>query len=143
MPTWLKVILMVLVALVAIVAGLGYIGFRWVQSHKGELQQQAAQVKKEATDFAEGKDWEQCITESLARIDRCDGLVCEVRTKVFLSFCLEKTGVPAEVCAATPKRTDFFESAKWAMRECARRGHANDQRCSRMLQTVQERCEKR
>ena len=143
MPTWLKVILILLAALAVVVAGLGYAGYRWLDSHKGELRQQGLQVRKEAEEFARGKDAEQCIAESLARLDRCDGIVCDVRTKLFLNTCLQKTGIPPNVCATLPKRTEFITSAKWAMEECARRGRSNDQRCARIIATLQERCEGR
>jgi hypothetical protein len=134
---------MLLTALVAVVAGFAYVGYRWIESHQGELHQQAEQVRKEATEFAQGRDAEQCIAESLARLDRCDGIICDVRTKVFLGFCLDKTGIPANVCATIPKRGDFSASAKWSIDECARRGRARDQRCMRIIATLQEQCEKR
>jgi hypothetical protein len=38
------------------------------------------------------------------------------------------------------KRTDFMTSAKWVLAECARRGHPNDQRCSRVIVALQEEC---
>ena len=143
MPTWLKVILIIVAVLVLLIVGAGYVGYRWIRSHKGEFEAQAAQVRKDATAFAEGKDVDACVDETLARVARCDGIICEAKTKLFLSICLEKTGVPREVCAAIPKRTEFVATAKWALAECARRGRPNDQRCTRMIPALQERCEGR
>ena len=140
MPTWLKVILIVVAAMVAILFAAGYVGYRWIASHKGEFEAQAAQVRTDATAFSQGKDANACIEETLTRADRCDGIICEAKTKLFLGVCLEKTGVPAEVCTTLPKRTDFMASAKWALAECARRGRPNDQRCTRMITALQEQC---
>jgi hypothetical protein len=140
MPTWLKVILIIVAIFIALLVGAGFIGYQWIESHKGEIEASAKAVRADATQFSQGKDAEACIAEALNRVDRCDGIMCEVKTKLFLDICTEKTGVPAQVCATIPKRTDFIDSAKWALAECARRGRANDQRCTRLVPVLQERC---
>src|SRR5262249_24351088 len=143
MPTWLKVIMIIVLVLILIVVALGFIGYRWVQSHKGEFEAQGAAMRADAAQFAQGKDAGACVTEALSAVDRCDGITCEAKTKLFLGYCLQKTGTPPDFCAGVPKRTEFIASAKWAIAECARRGHANDQRCTRIILAVQEECEKR
>ncbi len=143
MPTWLKVILIIVGIIALLVFAAGYVGYRWIASHKGEIEASAAAVRADATAFAQGKDADACVQETLVRVDRCDGIICEAKTKLFLTICLEKTKVPPEVCAGIPKRTDFMDSAKWVLAECARRGRPNDQRCTRMITALQERCEGR
>ena len=141
MPTWLKVILIIVAMIAALLCDAGYLGYRWLQSHKVELETQAAHVRADATAFAQGKDVDDCVAETLERVDRCDGIICEAKTKLFLTICLEKTNVPRDTCATLPKRTEFMASATWALAECARRGRPNDQRCTRMITALQERCE--
>ena len=143
MPTWLKVILIIVAVFIALIVGGGYIGYRWILSHQGEIRKQAAQVRADADEFARGKDANACIAEAFARVDRCDGIMCEARTKLFLSDCLEKTGVTPDICAAVPRRGQIIDSARWAVAECARRGRGEDQRCTRLIVELQEQCWKR
>ena len=41
MPTWLKVILIILAVLAVLIAGAGFIGYRWVKAHAGELDRKS------------------------------------------------------------------------------------------------------
>jgi len=143
MPTWLKVILIILAVLAALVVGAGYIGYRWVQSHAGELKARGDKIKAEAAAFGKDKAPDACVDETFARLDRCDGILCEATTKIFLSRCVAASNVPGDFCASIPRRDHFIDSAKWALAECARRGRANDQRCTRVIGGLQDYCEKR
>ena len=143
MPTWLKVILIILAVLAALVVGAGFIGYRWVQSHAGELKARGDKIKAEAAAFGKEKAPDACVDETFARLDRCDGLICEATTKIFLSRCVAASNVPDGFCASIPNRGEIIDSAKWALAECARRGRGNDQRCTRIIGGLQDYCEKR
>jgi len=140
MPTWLKVILIILAVLFLGFATVAFLGYRWMKSHAGELRADAAKIKSEATEFARGKDANACVAESFARLDRCDGIVCEVKTKIFLQNCLEVATVPDDLCASVPHRGEIIATAKWTLAECARRGRPNDQRCGRVIGALQDYC---
>ena len=143
MPTWLKVVLIVLALLFVLAAVVAVLGYRWVQSHAGELKADATKIKAEATEFARGKEANACIDETFARLDRCDGIICEVKTKIFLQNCIEASTVPAGFCASVPKRGEIMATAKWTLAECARRGRPNDQRCARVIPALQDYCSSR
>src|ERR1051325_1134707 len=143
MPTWLKVILIVLAVLAALVAGAGFIGYRWVKAHAGELKAQGDKIKADAAAFGKDKTPDACVDETFARLDRCDGIICQTTTKIFLSRCVAASNVPENFCASIPRRDQFIDSAKWALAECARRGRSNDQLCTRFIGGLQDYCEKR
>lgn len=140
MPTWAKVILIILAVIVIGVAAVGVVGYRWVKAHANELQADAAKMKTEAAEFARGKDANACVDETLRRLDRCDGIMCELRTKIFLTECARASNVPADFCANIPNHGQIMDTAKWAVAECARRGHQNDQRCTRVITGLQDYC---
>jgi hypothetical protein len=143
MPTWLKVILIILFIGIAAVALAVFFGMRWLRSHEGELRDQGRAVFAEAEAFGRGKDAEACVSESLARLRRCDGFICEAKTKIFLGQCVKSSNVPPGFCDGIPKRSEILPSVTWALNECARRGLANDRPCTRLIGALQEACEKR
>ena len=143
MPTWLKVILIIVAVLVVLVAAGGYLGYRWIQTHAGELKAQGEKLKAEAAAFAKDKTPEACIDETFARLSRCDGIICQATTKIFLSRCVAASNVPEGFCASIPQRDHFIDSARWALAECTRRGHRNDQRCTSVIGGLQDYCERR
>ncbi len=144
MPVWLKILLIIFLVGVLLLVAAVYIGYRWIRSHEGELRDMGEDATREAQEFGRGKDADACIVETLTRGDRCGpvDLFCEVKAKIFLENCLQVATVPADFCATVPKQTNIMGSVKWQMSECGRRGHANEQRCTRLLAAVQERCEK-
>jgi hypothetical protein len=143
MPTWLKVILIILVIGIALVAGAVFVGVRWFRAHEGELRAQGKAVIAEGQDFGRGKDAEACVAESFARLKRCDGFICEAKTKIFLQHCVSTANIPPSFCDGVPKRSEILASARWALDECARRGLPNHQPCTRLVGALQEACEKR
>ena len=143
MPTWLKVIVIIVAVFVLVFVAAGFFTYRWVQSHAGELKAEGEKITAEATAFGRDKDPSACVDETLARLGRCDGIICEAKTKIFLTKCVAASNVPEGFCASIPKRTEFMASAQWAFAECARRGHQNDQRCARTISGLQDYCERR
>jgi hypothetical protein len=143
MPGWLKVILIIVLILIALLVGAGFIGYHWIKTHAPELKAQGEKVRADAVAFGTGKTPEACVDEAFARLSRCDGIVCEAMTKIFLTRCVAASNVPEGFCASIPRHTEFIASAKWAMGECARRAHSGDQRCTRVIAGLQDYCERR
>lgn len=145
MPTWLKVVLLIFVIGMTVLIGGIYLTYRWVRTHRDEVRAGAQKIVAEGEQFGRGRSGDACVAEALERGDRCGfaNVVCEAKTKVFLDRCLAVATVPDEFCANVPKVENIVGSVPWAIRECARRGHPNEQRCTRLLQSVQAYCEKR
>ena len=56
MPTWLKVILIILGIGIALAALAVFLGVRWFRAHEGELREQGRAVIAEGQAFGRGKD---------------------------------------------------------------------------------------
>ncbi|HEX2062599.1 MAG TPA: hypothetical protein VHK90_17800 [Thermoanaerobaculia bacterium] len=142
MPTWLKVILVILAIGCVLVAVGVVVAARYIKQNAPQWREQGEVVRAEGIAFGRGKEANACVDEAMARLQRCDDLMmCEVRTKLFLSACLGAATRPEGFCSGVPKRDEILASAQWAVRECARRGQANSQRCTRVIAAVQEVCE--
>lgn len=139
MPAWLKVIIGVFLVLM-ILGGVGaFFAVRWLRGEAGNMKEAAEAIDNEARAFAQGKDAEACVAESLARVDRCGGgVLCQVKTRIFLSRCLAAAKVPADFCAGVP--TGITAAARWQADECVRRGRPNDQACMQVMMGLVEHC---
>ena len=143
MPTWVKVVLIiVVVGFIVLVAGI-VIAARWMKSQGAVLKEQGEAVMAEAEAFGKGKDGEACMAEALNRLKTADGFLGEAKTKIFLQHCLSAATVAPETCAGVPSPTEILKSASWTLDECAKRGWANDQRCTRLIGALQVHCEMR
>jgi hypothetical protein len=140
MPTWVKVLLIVIVvAFVVMAIGIVFAA-RWVKQRGAALQSEGKVVIAEARAFGEGKDGEACVAESMTRLERAAGFIDEAKVRVFLQHCLETANVAPETCRGVPRPDEILKSARWSIDESARRGRANDQRCTRVLQELVQHC---
>jgi hypothetical protein len=140
MPTWVKVVLViVVVGFLAIVAGV-IVAARWVRSQGASLQEQGKALAEDAEAFGRDKEPEACVAESLTRLKACPGFICEAKIKIFLTACLQAANDKTELCTGVPPPTEIMESARWQIAECDRRGWGNSQRCTRTVSTVQMHC---
>jgi hypothetical protein len=80
------------------------------------------------------------VAEALNRMKTADGFIGEAKTKMFLQHCLRTATVAPQTCEGVPAPMELMKSANWMRDECARRGHANDQRCVRLIGAVQVHC---
>lgn len=140
MPTWVKVVLVVVVAgFLALVAGV-IVAARWVRSQGATLQEKGKAVAEEAEAFGRDQEPEACVAESLIRLKACDGFICEAKIKIFLTTCLQAANDKSELCSGVPPPTEIMQSARWQLAECERRGWGNNQRCTRTISAVQLHC---
>jgi len=142
MPTWLKVLLIIFLIGVVLVALAIFLGYRWFRAHEGELREQGQAVVAEAENFGRGKDANACVDESFVRLRRCDGFICEAKTKIFLENCVRTSTVPPGFCDNIPKSSEVLATVTWALNECSRRGMENDKPCTRLVRGLQEICAK-
>jgi hypothetical protein len=140
MPTWAKVLLIVLVAGILCTGVAVFLGIRWARRGIRQIRQDGPRLVAEAQDFGRGKDGEACVAESLSRLGRCDGFICEAKTKLFLANCLSTATIPSEFCKDVPRHGEILKTATWAQTECSRRGFSDVQRCTRVIIAIQEHC---
>lgn len=141
MPTWVKVVLVVvLVSFAALAVGIVFAA-RWLKEQGRAVAKNTENTVTEAQQFGKGKDAEACMTEALSRLKPCDGFICEAQTKLFLVNCLEAATVKPEECANVPATKELMQTVRWQRDECAKRGWPGDQRCTRLVQGLQVYCE--
>ena len=115
----LKIFLMVTAAVILLVALL-IGGFAWwLSSNKDELKAMGDQVKAEAIEFSQGRNGEACLAEGLRQLGACDGFMFKVKTRVFLTACLESAAPSPILCEGAPSSGRILESVQWRLRQCA------------------------
>ena len=142
MPTWLKVTVILIALFAALLGTAIYVGYRSMQQISGDSKKTLA----EASAYGRGKDVTVCLDQALARATtQCakGDAFCVVDAQWFLVGCVNSSTVPPGYCAAIPPRKSFSFDKRWAEEECARRGHANDSRCTQILVTLQGYCTSR
>ena len=140
MPTWLKVILILFAIFFLGLIALGVGSYYFVKKHGKELVSSTEKMSKEGADAGKGQPAETCVAQSLDRVKKCDGLICEVQVQVFLTSCLGNSNDPETLCATIPK-DGIMAKATWTRDECARRGMPNDQACMRIMQAITGGCD--
>lgn len=140
MPTWLKVILVVVAVGIAGLLALGVGGYWWFTRNKDRFVEMGKRARADATAYAAAHDGAQCLDEALERLDRADGILDQAEVKVFLGFCLDDARESPGLCDDVPPRSEIMRSATWAVGRCAALGRAGSQPCSQLVQAVQEHC---
>ncbi|MDH3225514.1 MAG: hypothetical protein OEM67_00270 [Thermoleophilia bacterium] len=115
----LRIFLIVVGAVVLLVALL-IGGFAWwLSSNKDELKAMGDRIKAEATGFGQGRNGEACLAEGLRQLDACDGMMCAVKTRVFLTACLEVAEPSPDLCKGVPSSDSIVNSVMWLRHQCA------------------------
>jgi len=142
MPTWLKVILIIIFVFLALFIVGGFFTYRWVSANKGRLMAAGKEMQAEGANFGRGKDGAQCVDEALRRLHADAGLTGQIKVRIFTQGCLAAASPSPELCAGAPRRSEIMASANWAVQECKKRHVQEDQACSSIMQEVQQHCER-
>ena len=135
----LKIFLIVVGAIVLLVALL-IGGFAWwLSSNRDELKAMGDRAKAEATEFSRGRNGEACLAEGLRQLGACDGLICTVKTRVFLTACLEAAEPSPNLCEGTPASDSIIDSVKWRRNRCAE-VHLDTGDCQSLFGEIQDFC---
>ena len=140
MPTWAKVVmLVVLVAFAAMVVGI-IAGARWMKRQTATLRKETQVAMEDGRRFGGDHDAEACVVESLSRLKACDSLLCEPSVKLFMGSCLDRAKPTSGLCDGVPKQSELMASPRWQYAECDRRGWGLSERCTRVITTLQNHC---
>jgi hypothetical protein len=142
MPRALKIVLVVAVALALLAAAAMGFGYWWLKAHAQELKATGEQSVAAGEAFAAGRDQSACIDEAVQRASKCDGMMCEVRNRLFLEGCLKKATLVVTLCVGVPPRSEIMQSVQWALGRCQGPDEEANQRCSRLVSAIQEYCHK-
>lgn len=143
MATWLKVVLIigglvVVLILVTVVAGV-----YMVKRYGPEMVEAGKQTIAEAEEYGRGTDNEGCLNEAVARHNRSDGFADQIKTNLFLRFCLESSRPTPGFCDTVPRQTEFIKGAQWQLQQCGRYGLKAEKQCGQLFQPIQQFCEVR
>ena len=140
MPTWLKVVLILLLVGAIVLGAAVFFGIRWLKSQGGELREQGKAAMAEAEQFGRGREAKVCMSEAFTRLRACDGFICEAKVNVFLRGCLDAANVPPDFCTGVPPREEIMATARWTVAECAKYDLAGNQPCNRLVRAIQDYC---
>lgn len=143
MPTWAKVILvLVLVGILAVASLIGIGVYVWKQ--RGP--QFVADIKegdREGREFGEGTDNQECVDEGARRHRRGEGFGDFLKSGIFLQSCLQASRETPGFCEGVPGPLEFTKTIQWRREQCQKYGLTEAQQCGNFFQQVQQFCERR
>ena len=116
-----------------------YVAAEWMNANRDRLQAEGVAIKEDARTFGAAHTRLEAVQEALARVDACDGILCEARTRVFLKEALEASAPSEGLCAGAPPDGSIVAGALWANESCAKHGRATPP-CGRLMQEVIAHC---
>ena len=141
MPTWLKVLLVVVGILVVLVVGVVVVGVIVVRKYGPELVEAGKQTVAEGQEYGRRTDNEGCVNEAVARHSRSEGFGDMIKNTIFLRTCLDASRPTPGFCDDVPRRFEFVKSAEWQLQQCKRYGLSPEKQCAQLFQQVQQFCE--
>lgn len=143
MPTWLKVVL-VIVGLLFVLAVASVLGLVYMAKKYGPgLMEAGKHSMDEGHDYGRRTDNEGCVNEAVTRHKRISGLGDMISNGLFFRGCLDASRPTPGFCDDVPTRLEFMKSARWQLDECKRHGLSPESQCGQLFQQVQQFCEER
>jgi hypothetical protein len=139
MPTWLKVLLVVLLVGCIVVVGIGVAGYFWVKKNMKDVDPAGAAAAGKT--FGAGKTAQQCLDEGMARLAvNCDSIACQAKVRFFFEGCMEVATPTPALCEGAPGHTEIMKAAKWAADRCEKMGKKGDAKCTSLMTAVVPHC---
>lgn len=140
MRTVLKVIFAIagIFFLLGIVCVVG--GSLWFKKNKGKLLEMGERASAGGRAHGESTDSEGCLDEALTRLDSSKGMMEEVELKIFLKECLAAAEETEGFCDGVPPPGEIMKTVTWVTSTCKEKGRGGEQRCTRVVQAIQDHC---
>jgi hypothetical protein len=140
MPTWVKVLLILVGSFVLLIALVVGAGLYWWSQNKEELIEGSRRAIAQGEEYGKSADNQACLQEALSRYKQKPGLTSSISTKLFLGRCLQASRPTPGFCDDVPRPSEIFKSATWQTDKCKQNG-VSDQYCNQIVQQVQVYCE--
>lgn len=127
------------VLVLLVIAGVAAVAW-YVRTHGDDLLAQAREVRSDGVKAGKDLTEERCVDDALSRYSNDRGVIGGVRTRVWLSGCLEASQPTEGFCSGVPPESEFVRTAKWQVDQCRSRGLADDSTCPNILAEVQQYC---
>ena len=141
MPTWLKVVLIIVGVMVLTCGLVVSAGAWWLKKNKGEIESVGVEARASGEAYGRAHDQAGCLDQAITALPEKSGLVAEVKNKLFLASCLGAAPRSAGFCDGVPPSAEMIHSVTWATEACAKRAKGNEQACTRLMQEVQKACD--
>ena len=102
----------IILSIVAVAILLGVLAGIWVWKA-------FSQPGSDGLEFGKTNDDAACLEESLARLSKCEGSGCQLRSLVFAHFCFPVAAPSYQLCEGVP--TTFLAAAVWPVEQCQER----------------------
>lgn len=140
MPTWAKVLLVVLVVGALLLAGAVGFGVYLLRKHGPEFIENGKHAMDEGTEYGRTTDNEGCVAEAVARHKRAQGFGDKIRANLFLGPCLQSSRPVPGFCDDVPKQLEVIRTARWQLQQCQHYGLSPENQCGQLFQPVQQFC---
>jgi hypothetical protein len=142
MPTWLKVLLIILLIGILLVVGVIAAGGFWFYRNKDALQSKINNITTEARDFGKNTDNQGCVNETISRYKAEPGFASVMSNGIFVRICLDNSRATPGFCEGVPKQREFMRTGQWRKEQCKSAGLERDSYCEGLFTPVQQFCEK-
>ena len=142
MPTWLKVLLIILLVGILLVVGVIAAGGFWFYRNKDALKAKLETVTKDARDFGKNTDNQGCVNETISRYKAETGFTSAMSNAIFVRICLDASRETPGFCESVPKQSEFRRTGQWRKEQCQQFGLERDSYCESLFTPVQQFCEK-
>jgi hypothetical protein len=143
MPTWAKVLIIILVIGLLLVVGVVGAGVYWWSNNKDALIAKGKAVISEGQEAGKTTDNQGCVDLAVKRYKTEPGFSNGVGTSVFLQSCLQASAPTENFCSEVPASTEFMKTAEWQLQQCRNVDLGSDQYCRQLFATVQRFCERK
>jgi len=143
MPTWLKVLLIILLIGILLVVGVIAAAGFWFYRNKDALVAKTKAIAEDARSFGENSDNQGCVNETISRYKADPGFTSAISNSIFMRICLDKSRDTAGFCDDVPKPREFMKSAQWKKDQCQRADLERDTHCQNLFTPIQQFCEEK
>jgi hypothetical protein len=143
MPTWLKVVLvLLLVGVLGIVALVGVLYYAGKKYGPG-IMANVEKGEKDGRGFGEQTDNQGCVDEGVKRYRDAVGFSELMRDSLFVRSCLEASRETPNFCDGVPSAFEFTKTIQWRKAQCEKYDSPGGAQCGNLFQQVQEYCQHR
>jgi hypothetical protein len=146
MPTWLKVLLILLaIGVVSVIAFFVAIigGLAWFAANADEIKKNHAIARQEGHELGQSHDTHACLTDGIAHEKKCGifGMRCMDANAYRVWTCVDAAPDRDDFCAKIPAKSEMSKSTQWYLSECRKLDRLGSQPCQRVLMDAQQGCE--
>jgi hypothetical protein len=140
MPTWLKVVIVLLLVGVLCVAGLIGVGYYVWKQHGSQFVANVEQGEKAGRNFGAQTDNQGCVDEGVKRYRDAAGLTEFIKHGIFVRSCLEASRETPNFCDDVPGAFEFTKTIQWRKAQCEKYHSPGGEQCGNLFQQVQQYC---